>query len=114
MWTGSLEADLSVKLRVTTQTGLDAERAFFVKGWKGGQLASTKQPYHTSLHRATQQLLEEMVRAILELVKRGEIGEIRNHAGPLRATYPRTPPIVSRLSRLTSPGDIRRPVWLSM
>ncbi len=67
-WTGSLEADLSVKLRVTTQTGLEAERTFFVKGWKGGQLASTMQPYHTALHRATQQLLEEMVRAILELM----------------------------------------------
>ena len=35
-WSGSLEADLSVKLRVTTQTGLEAERTFFVKGWKGG------------------------------------------------------------------------------
>ncbi len=67
-WSGSLEADLSVKLRATSETGLEAERTFFVKGWKGGQLASTMQPYHTALHRATQQLLEEMVRAILELM----------------------------------------------
>jgi hypothetical protein len=67
-WTSSLEADLSVKLRATSETGLAAERTFFVKGWKGGQLASTSQPYHTALHRATQALLEEMVRAIVELM----------------------------------------------
>jgi hypothetical protein len=67
-WTGSLEADLSVKLQATTETGLRAERTFFVKGWKGGQLASTSQPYQTSLHRATQAILEEMVRAITELM----------------------------------------------
>jgi len=29
-WSGSLEADLSVKLRATTPTGLDAERSFFL------------------------------------------------------------------------------------
>ncbi len=69
-WTGSLEADLSVKLRATTSTGLEAERTFFVKGWKGGQLASTMQPYHTALDRATQAILDEMVRAILELMDR--------------------------------------------
>ena len=34
-WTGSLEADLSVKLRATSETGLDAERTFFVKGVEG-------------------------------------------------------------------------------
>jgi len=67
-WSGSLEADLSVRLRATTETGLEAERTFFVKGWKGGTLASTMQPYHTALHRATQALLEEMVRAIVELM----------------------------------------------
>jgi len=68
-WSGSLEADLSVKLRATTETGLEAERTFFVKGWKGGALASTMQPYHTALHRATQALLEEMVRAVVELME---------------------------------------------
>jgi hypothetical protein len=67
-WVGSLEADLSVNLRASSDTGLAAERTFFVKGWKGGQLAATSQPYHTALHRATQQILEEMVRAILELM----------------------------------------------
>lgn len=69
-WTGSLEADLSVRLRATTTTGLEAERTFLVKGWKGGQLASTMQPYHTALDRATQAMLDEMVRAILELMDR--------------------------------------------
>jgi hypothetical protein len=69
-WSGSLEADLSVKLRVTTETGLEAERTFFVKGWKGGVLLGTAQPFHTALHRATQQILAEMVRAIIELMDR--------------------------------------------
>jgi hypothetical protein len=41
-----------------------------VKGWKGGQVVSTVQPYHTALHRATQALLEEMVRAIMDLMNR--------------------------------------------
>lgn len=69
-WTGSLEADLAVTLRATTESGLEAERSFFVKGWKGGMMASTKQPYHTALDRATQALLEEMVRAVVELMDR--------------------------------------------
>lgn len=67
-WTGSLEADLSVKLRETSRTGLGADRTFFVKGWKGGMMLSTRQPYQTSLHRATQAMLEEMVRAIIEMM----------------------------------------------
>jgi len=69
-WSGSLEADLSVRLQVRTETDLDAKRTFFVKGWKGGQLVSTAQPYHTALDRATQAILDEMVRAILELMDR--------------------------------------------
>ncbi len=66
-WSGSLEADLAVVLRLSTETGLRAERSFAVKGWKGGMMVSTAQPYHTALHRGTQALLEEMVRAIIEL-----------------------------------------------
>ena len=69
-FSGSLEADLSVKLRLTSGNGLDAERTFFVKGWKGGQLVSTMQPYHTALHRATQDLLAQMVGSIVELMNR--------------------------------------------
>jgi hypothetical protein len=69
-WTGSLEADLSVRLHVATDTGLKAERTFFVKGWKGGQLASTSRPFHTALHRSSQAIVAEMVRAIVELMDR--------------------------------------------
>lgn len=69
-WSGSLEADISVKLRATSETGLAAERTFLVKGWKGGQMFATSQPYRTALHRSTQAILEEMVRAILELMDR--------------------------------------------
>ena len=68
-WSGSLEADLAIKLHATTQTGLAAERSFFVKGWKAG-VVSTSQPFHTALDRATQAVLEEMVRAIVELMDR--------------------------------------------
>lgn len=66
-WSGSLEADLSMRLSVTTETGLEAKRTFFVKGWKGGVLASTMQPYHDALDRAAQAIVEEMVRAIVDL-----------------------------------------------
>jgi hypothetical protein len=69
-WSGSLEADLAVRLRASTGTGLQAERTFFVKGWKGGQMLLTPQPYHTALQRATQEMLAEMVRAVLELMDR--------------------------------------------
>lgn len=69
-WTGSLEADLSFQLKASSETGLAAQRTFFVKGWKGGQLVATNQPYQTALHRATQAVLAEMVRAIVELMDR--------------------------------------------
>lgn len=69
-WSGSLEADLSARLRVTTADGLEAERTFFVKGWKGGVVVGTTQPYLTALHRASQALLDEMVRAIIGLMDR--------------------------------------------
>jgi hypothetical protein len=69
-WSGSVEADLFVQLRATTETGLVAERRFLVKGWKGGVLIGTDQPFHTATHRATQQILKEMVRAILDLMNR--------------------------------------------
>jgi len=69
-WSGSLEADLFVRLRVSSETGLAGERGFLVKGWKGGQIVSTTTPYNTALDRATQETLEEMVRAVLELMDR--------------------------------------------
>jgi hypothetical protein len=67
-WAVSLEADLEVRLNAKTETGLRAERTFFVKGWKGGVQVVTMQPFHTALNRATHALLEEMVRAIIELM----------------------------------------------
>ncbi len=85
-WSGSVEADLSVRLRATSQTGLAAERTFFVKGWKGGIQVVTAQPYHTAAHRATQALLEETVRAIVELMDRyPELGSFRLHLPALEA-----------------------------
>jgi len=67
-WTASLEADLSVELHASTETGLRASRTFFVKGWKGGVAASTMQPFHTALARAAHGIVEEMVRSIIELM----------------------------------------------
>ena len=69
-WSGSLEADVSIRLDVTTETGLVATRTFFVKGWKGGQQIIQNAAYHQALDRASQALLDEMVRAILELADR--------------------------------------------
>lgn len=69
-WSGSLETDLSVRLVATTATGLRAERVFFVKGVKKGVLASTLNPYHTSLNRAAQDAAVAMVRALIELLDR--------------------------------------------
>lgn len=81
-WSGSLEADLSVQLRARTETGLDAERTFFVKGWKGGTMVSTTQPYLTSLHRATQELVSEMVLAVIELMDEyPQLGRWQRSAG---------------------------------
>lgn len=70
MWSISLEADLSVKLHATTATGLEAERTFFVKGWKAGQQISSVEAYNIALRRATQVILTEMVSAIVELMDR--------------------------------------------
>ena len=69
-FSGSLEADLFVRLNVRSDTGLLGERGFFVKGWRGGQAMSLTGSYNTALDRATQQTLEEMVRAVVELMDR--------------------------------------------
>ena len=84
-WSGSLEADLSVKLRATTQTGLEAERTFFVKGWKGGAQVSSSQVFQTALQRATEAILGEMVNAILELMDRYPQLGLRSTPGPALA-----------------------------
>jgi hypothetical protein len=69
-WSGSLEADLEVHLRLTSATGLVAERTFYAKGWKGGQMFSTRTPFQTALSRATEKLVKDMVSAIVELLDR--------------------------------------------
>jgi hypothetical protein len=90
-WSGSVEADLFVSLRATTETGLVAERRFMVKGWKGGVLIGTDQPFHTATHRATQQILQEMVRAILDLMNRyPQLGSTGPHP-TFAALFPRLP-----------------------
>ncbi len=68
MWSGSLEADLEVSLVATTSSGLRAERKFFSKGIKKGVQLVTRSPYQTSLKRATDSLLEDMVEAIFYLM----------------------------------------------
>lgn len=90
-WSGSLEADLSVKLRAGSDTGLRAERTFFVKGWKGGAMVSTAQLYHTALHRATQEILDQMVRAVFELLEQyPELGRMST-PGPVLALWAEAP-----------------------
>ena len=67
-WSGSLEADLEISLVATTGSGLKAERKFFSKGIKKGIMIVTMTPYQTSLKRATDSLLENMVEAIFYLM----------------------------------------------
>jgi len=70
MWSGSLETDLETTLTLSSEDGLRAERTFFVKGVQKGVLLSTLDPYHSSLTRAGQASLKEMVTAIIELMDR--------------------------------------------
>ena len=67
-WNGSLEADLEINLLATTGSGLRAERKFFSKGIKKGVIIGTLTPYQTSLKRAADDLLEDMVQAIFYLM----------------------------------------------
>ena len=68
IWSGSLEADLEVSLVATTQSGLKAERHFFSKGIKKGIMLAVQTPYQTSLKRAADSLLADMVKAIFFLM----------------------------------------------
>ena len=70
MWSGSLETDLQVRLIAITENGLHAERTFFAKGIKKGVIAATRSPFHTSLKRAADELLTEMVEAIFYLMNK--------------------------------------------
>ena len=70
VWSGSLETDLEVELVATTGTGLRATRRFFAKGVKQGVIASTLTPFHTSLDRATQEMISRLVTSVIELLDR--------------------------------------------
>lgn len=66
-WSGSLETDIHVRLIATTDSGLHAERDFFVKGRQGGVMASVTPAFEASLRYATDDIVREMVEAIYEL-----------------------------------------------
>ena len=68
-WLTAIETDLSVKLVVTSRSGLRAERTFFVKGDREA-IVWTQGTFNDSLDRGTRQLLGKMVEDILELMKR--------------------------------------------
>ena len=68
-WLTAIETDLSVKLVVTSRTGLRAERTFFVKGDRES-IVWTQGTFNDSLERGTRELLGKMVEDILELMKR--------------------------------------------
>jgi hypothetical protein len=68
-WVASCEADLQVRLVATSASGLRASRTFFAKGvWKG--FAGVTTPFQDSLKKATDEVLGEMVSAIIELADR--------------------------------------------
>ena len=71
----SYEADIHVKLRVTSESGLVAERSFFVKSADGGAVAMTSVGQGV-LDRSTEKIVTEMVAAILSLMNRyPQLGE---------------------------------------
>lgn len=65
----SLETDIHVKLVATSQTGLLAERSFFVKGVESGLVARAGN-FQTSVDKATQTVLRDMVAAVISLMNR--------------------------------------------
>lgn len=67
--TVSPEADISVKLVVTSRSGLRAERTFYFKGIEVS-LLSTEENFQRAANTATRQAVTEMVRAIASLLDR--------------------------------------------
>ncbi len=65
----SLETDIHVKLVATSDTGLLAERSFFVKGVESG-LVSRAGNFQTSADKATQLIMRDMVAAVISLMNR--------------------------------------------
>ena len=65
----SCEADLQIRLVATSETGLHAERTFMAKGvWKG--FAGIDTPFQDSFKKASDEVLSELVQAILDLMNR--------------------------------------------
>jgi hypothetical protein len=67
-WSGSLEADLHARLRVTRPDGLEAEREFFSKGILGGQMMSLTPAFESALRRASTTMMDDMVLGIVQLL----------------------------------------------
>ena len=68
VWSGSLEADVHVRLRVRRGDGLDAERDFFQKGIRSGVMVSVTPIYEAALARATNEIVWEMVAEVANLL----------------------------------------------
>jgi hypothetical protein len=66
-WSLTHEADIGAKLIATTDTGLLAERSFFVKGTKKA-MVSTMNPLRDAVKRAADQIITDMVEAIFYLM----------------------------------------------
>lgn len=83
-WSVSLETDFEVRLTATTESGLLAERKFFVKGSKRNVIGAFASVFQESLDDATRQLVRDMVAAIIVLMNRyPELG-MELHRQPLR------------------------------
>jgi len=66
---GSLETDIHVRLIASTQSGLRAERSFFVKGTQSA-MVGTDSNFQASVDDATAQIVKQMVAAIVSLFNR--------------------------------------------
>jgi hypothetical protein len=83
-WSVSLETDFEVRLHVSTDSGLEADRAFFVKGIRRNVIGAFSSVFQNSLDEAARQIVREMVSAIVVLMNRyPELGEGLD-ARPLR------------------------------
>lgn len=67
--TVALESDLEVKLLLESESGLEAERTFFVKG-SASSMASGAGSFQRSLDDGAQRLVKDMVAAVLSLMNR--------------------------------------------
>ncbi len=66
---GTLETDIHIRLVASSQSGLKAERNFFVKGTQSA-LAGTDSNFQSSVDDATTQIVKQMVAAIVSLFNR--------------------------------------------